>query len=246
MSRFFTAATAALLAIFLIFGCGSGSKDTTDQGEKKAAPAKKRIALVMKTLTNPFFVAMEKGARKAEEELNIELIVKTGAKETSIEQQIAIIDELIRNRVDAIVIAPASSTEIIPILKKAQDAKIVIVNIDNQVDPELSRKMGLTEVPFISVDNEKGAYLAAGTSATGSRNRPRSPFSKESGARRAPNSAEQRKADAVKAFGENRNIRIVASETANWRIDEAFDVTAKIFNRVAACRCLSPPKPARF
>jgi len=115
----------------------------------------------MKTLTNPFFVEMEKGARKAEQELNINLIVKTGAKETSIEQQIAIVDELIRNRVEAIVIAPASSVEIIPILKKAQDTKIVIVNIDNQVDPELSRKMGLTEVPFISVDNEKGAYLAA-------------------------------------------------------------------------------------
>ena len=35
----------------------------------------------MKTLTNPFFVDMEKGARKAESELNVKLIVKTGAQE---------------------------------------------------------------------------------------------------------------------------------------------------------------------
>ncbi len=197
----------------------------------------------MKTLTNPFFVEMEKGARKAEQELNINLIVKTGAKETSIEQQIAIVDELIRNRVEAIVIAPASSVEIIPILKKAQDTKIVIVNIDNQVDPELSRKMGLTEVPFISVDNEKGAYLAARYISDGIKKPTKVAILEGI---RSAKSAEQRKADAVKAFGENRNIRIVASETANWRIDEAFDVTAKIFNRVASCRCLSPPKPARF
>ena len=37
--------------------------DTTPQAKKYT------IALVMKTLTNPFFVEMEKGARKAEKEL---------------------------------------------------------------------------------------------------------------------------------------------------------------------------------
>jgi len=228
MSRFSTAAGAALLAIFLIVGCGAGSKDTTDQGEKKAAPAKKRIALVMKTLTNPFFVAMEKGARKAEQELNIELIVKTGAKETSIEQQIAIIDELIRNRVDAIVIAPASSTEIIPILKKAQEAKIVIVNIDNQIDPEPAAKMGLADVPFISVDNEKGAYIAAKYISDQVKKPTKAAILE--GIRSAKN-AEQRKAGAVRAFRENRHIRLVASESANWKIDEAFAVTARMFQK---------------
>ena len=53
------------------------------------------VALVMKTLTNPFFVEMERGARQAEQELGIELIVKTGAQETSIEQQIAIVRDLL-------------------------------------------------------------------------------------------------------------------------------------------------------
>ena len=36
---------------------------------------------------------MEKGARKAEKELGINLIVKTGAQETSVEQQITSIEE---------------------------------------------------------------------------------------------------------------------------------------------------------
>ncbi|MCB0021873.1 MAG: substrate-binding domain-containing protein, partial [Caldilinea sp.] len=88
----------------------------------------------MKTLTNPFFIEMEKGARRAEQELGIELIVKTGAQETSIEQQIAIVDDFIARGVDAIVIAPGSSTELIPVLKKAQDAGIVVINIDNRLD----------------------------------------------------------------------------------------------------------------
>lgn len=119
------------------------------------------IALVMKTLTNPFFVEMEKGARLAEQELGITLMVRTGAQETSIEQQIAIIKELIEEEVDAIVIAPADSRQLIPVLKEAQDAGIVIINVDNRLDAEVSRNLGLINVPFISVDNEQGAYLSA-------------------------------------------------------------------------------------
>ena len=80
------------------------------------------IGLVMKTLTNPFFVEMEKGARQAEKDFGINLVVRTGAQETSIEQQITIVRDLIKENVDAIVIAPADSSELIPVLKEAQDA----------------------------------------------------------------------------------------------------------------------------
>jgi ribose transport system substrate-binding protein len=78
----------------------------------------------MKTLTNPFFIEMEKGARKAEQENAVELLVKTATQETSIEQQIQIVDEMITAKVDAIVIAPGDSLRLVPILKKAQDAGI--------------------------------------------------------------------------------------------------------------------------
>jgi len=73
----------------------------------------------MKTLTNPFFIEMEKGARRAEQALNIELVVKTAAQETSIEQQIQIVEDLIAAKVDAIVIAPGDSELLVPVLKKA-------------------------------------------------------------------------------------------------------------------------------
>lgn len=119
--------TAFLVALSLV-GCNKVVFNSTDKTslEGKAqqvnnsnSASKKTIALVMKTLTNPFFIEMEKGARKAENEFGINLIVKTGAKETSIEQQIAIVEELINSKVDAIVIAPGSSTDLIPVLKKS-------------------------------------------------------------------------------------------------------------------------------
>ena len=184
------------------------------------------VALVMKTLTNPFFVEMEKGARQAEDELGIHLLVKTGSQETSIEQQIGIIQNLIKEKVDAIVIAPADSTELIPILKEAQDAGIVVINIDNRLNREVSQEVGLVGVPFISVDNVQGAYLSAKYMSQEITS-PTKVIILE-GIRSAQN-AEDRKNGALKAFGENSNIEVVTMESANWKIDEAYNVTSKMF-----------------
>ncbi len=191
-----------------------------------AAETHYSIALVMKTLTNPFFVDMENGARKAEDELGIRLIVKTGAQETSIEQQIQIVQELIHEEVDAIVIAPGSSVDLVEILKKAQDAGIVIINIDNRLDAEECRKQGLVGVPFVSVRNDDAAYLSAKTIA----DRVTDPAQAAiiEGIREAEN-AELRRQGAVRAFEENPNIEIVASESANWKIDEAYEQAKAIF-----------------
>ncbi|MTV49397.1 substrate-binding domain-containing protein [Heliobacillus mobilis] len=226
-----------ILISLLLVACGNSSNKGTnslivssdeshERKEGKDPTDKKKIALVMKTLTNPFFVEMEKGARRAENELGIDLIVKVGAKETSIEQQIAIVDELIREKVDAIVIAPGSSTELIPVLKKAQEAKIPIVNIDNRLEPKLCKELGLIDVPFISVNNEQGAYLSA--KVIGNKiNSPTEAIILEG--IEGTDNGEQRKRGALRAFGENKNIHVVASQTANWKIDEAYDVTAKLF-----------------
>ncbi len=223
-----------LLLAVLFGGCSSSRSDKSIILDNQAASSqlkskgeKKTIALVLKTLTNPFFVELEKGARRAEKEAgDITLLVKTGAKETSIDQQITIVEELIREKVDAIVISPASSTELIPVLKKAQDANIPIINIDNQLDLEVGKKVGLKEIPFISVDNEKGAYLSA-KYISDQITVPTEVVILE-GIREAKN-AQDRKNGALRAFKENSNITVVGVETANWKIDEAYMVVAGLY-----------------
>ncbi|MEJ1365169.1 MAG: substrate-binding domain-containing protein [Candidatus Sedimenticola sp. (ex Thyasira tokunagai)] len=213
-----------LLAVFgLLPACDNAptSKEvTTAAPTQTTTPAKEKktsVALVMKTLTNPFFVEMEKGARRAEKEFDITLVVKTAAQETSIRQQIAIVDDLVREKVDAIVIAPGDSVELIPVLKKAQDAGIKVINIDNQLDPVFSKKNSLLDVPFISVDNESSAYQSAKYIAD-KITQPSKALLME-GIRGAMN-AEQRKNGAAKAFSENPNIQLAEMDSANWKIDE--------------------------
>ena len=202
---------------------------TAAWGEAPTAPApevsrRKRVALVMKTLTNPFFVEMERGARRAETVLGIELLVKTAAQETSIEQQVTIVESLIRSKIDAIVIAPGDSFRLIPVVKKAHDAGIIVVNIDNRLDPAFGHRQGYVP-PFIGVDNRRGA-AAAVRALTAGITEPTEAVIIE-GIRSAAN-AEARKLGALDAFAETPAIRVVAQKSANWKVDEAYTMAALI------------------
>lgn len=237
MAQMFSILLVVLALVTGVSGCSDSSDRAPPIAAQKtspypaAAPAKPAskpiIVLVMKTLTNPFFIDMEKGARRAERELGAQLWVKTAAQETSIEQQIQIVEELIEAKVNAIVIAPGDSMDLIPVLKKAQDAGIRVINIDNRLDPVYSARLGLDPIPFISVDNEQGAYKAV--KVISERIAQPTQAAIIEGIRGAAN-AEARKQGALRAFAENPTIRVVASETANWKIDEGYQVTEKLFD----------------
>ena len=218
----------------LSLACGNSHKEAiqgitageTAPREPVASPSGPRVALIMKTLTNPFFVEMEKGARRAQQETRIDLQVKTATQETSIEQQIQLVENEIKAKAKAIVIAPGDSTRLVPILKQAQDAGIQIVNIDNRLSPEAMKAEGMKPVPFISVDNEKGAFQAAKAVA----DQIKAPMEVGilEGIRTADN-GQARKRGAERGFRTNPNLKLVASETANWKIDEGFTVTRTMF-----------------
>lgn len=215
-------ALAALL-LLAVTSCDDSAPQT--ESENPETESRPTVALVMKTLTNPFFVEMEQGARRAQQEFGIDLIVRTAAQETSIEQQIAIVEDLRRRRVDAIVVAPGDSVKLIPSLAAAQADGIVIVNIDNRLHPRFSEESGLTGVPFISVDNEEGAFLSAKYLAD-TLTEPGTAAILE-GIRTAAN-AEARRKGAVRAFENSPLVSNIVSETANWKIDEGYEVTNRL------------------
>ena len=224
----------ALLA--LLAACSDSSRPpvaaiTTQAAPAAAVPAQTstpapRVVLIMKTLTNPFFVDMEQGARRAEKEVAVDLRVKTATQETSIEQQIQLVEQEIQAQVQAIVIAPGDSTRLVPVLKKAQDAGIHIVNLDNRLSAEAMAAVGMRPVPFISVNNEEGAYQS--TKFVADQVRQPTQVAIIEGIRSA-NNAQQRKRGAERAFQENPHLQLVASETANWKIDEGYEVAQRLF-----------------
>ncbi|QEP44303.1 sugar ABC transporter substrate-binding protein [Ectothiorhodospiraceae bacterium BW-2] len=222
-----------LLPLLLLVSCGESNSPTlttTESHPPQASPqqpeSRPQIALVMKTLTNPFFVAMEQGARRAERELTIQLHVKTAAQETSIEQQIQIVLDLIQQQIDAIVIAPGDSQRLIPVLKQAADQGVVIVNIDNRLDAAQIAASGMAPIPFISVDNQQAAYQSAKYIADQVTEPTQAAILEGI---RSANNAHQRMLGAKRAFADNPLVSLVASESANWKIDEGYEVTKRLF-----------------
>jgi len=198
------------------FAIGCVQKRGTENGPK--------IALVMKASSNPFFARMEQGARLAADSLKVDLLVGTITKETDIDQQISIIENMIVQGVRAILIAPADSKAIVNVLKKAQRAGIRIINVDNRIDTETARAAGLEIDCYVGVDNEEGGRMAGEylVKLMGGKGK----AAMLEGIRGVDN-AEARKRGFLKAI-ENTDIELVASQSANWAQDQGLDVFANI------------------
>ena len=130
------------------------------------AASKPKVALVMKSLANEFFLTMENGAKDYQKHnANAFDLITNGIKnETDTAAQIQIVEQMIVSKVDVIVLAPADSKALVPVVKKAVDAGIIVVNIDNRLDQDVLKSKDLN-VPFVGPDNAKGAqkvgdYLA--------------------------------------------------------------------------------------
>ena len=199
--------------------CGGGSETpagTTaadSSGAGSSGAARPRVALVMKSLANEFFVTMAEGAEAhhAAHDGDYDLVVNGIRNESDITQQVALVEQMIGAGVDAIVIAPADSRALVPVLKRAQDVGIVVVNIDNKLDAATLRQAG-ARVPFVGPDNRAGAR-AVGEVVAGMLRRG-SPVAILEGVPTAFN-AQQRRAgfeDAMTAAG----MPVVAVQSGQW------------------------------
>src|SRR5690625_2428151 len=85
-----------------------------------AAAQTPTVGLVMKSLANDFFKDMEDGAVAHEAERGDFRLVSLGiSNETDLDGQIALVENLIAQNVDAIVIAPADSRALVNVLARA-------------------------------------------------------------------------------------------------------------------------------
>jgi len=220
--------TAVILA--MASGCGS-NEATPGAAPRVAASGKPRIALVMKSLANEFFAQMAEGAKKhqAAHADDFELIVNGIKDERDLARQVSIVDDLIAQGVSAIVIAPADSRALVSACKRAQEAGIVVVNIDNKLEDKVLEEQQI-KVPFVGPDNRAGAKMVgdyvAGKLKAGD------PVAIVEGLKTAFNGQQRLLGfqDAVKAAG----LTVVDSQSAQWEIDQA--------NRVASAMLSEHPQ----
>ncbi len=134
-TRTFALASAATVALALgacssSGGGGAGGGATGGGGGDKIG-----VALITKDSSNPFFVAMQKGAKEeAGKAGNIDLTVASGKQEGDDQGQITAIENSIAKGDKGILITPMS-TGVNSAIKKARDAGLFVIALDTPPDP---------------------------------------------------------------------------------------------------------------
>lgn len=191
------------------------------------AAEKPKVALVMKSLANEFFRTMEDGAKAYQKENADKFdLISNGIKdESDTSSQIRIVEQMIASKVNALVIAPADSKALVPVIKKAVDAGITVVNIDNQLDPGVLKSKGMS-VPFVGPDNRKGAKLVG--DYLGRDLNPGDEVGIIEGVPTTTN-AQQRTAGFKDAM-EARQMKIVSVQSGDWEIAKGNAVASAMLN----------------
>jgi ribose transport system substrate-binding protein len=88
------------------------------------------IGITLGSLGNPFFVALAKGAEAKAKEINPDVKVNTASADYDLNKQFTQIDNFIAAGVDMILLNAADPRAIVPAVKRAQAAGIVVVAVD--------------------------------------------------------------------------------------------------------------------
>ncbi|HWQ90267.1 MAG TPA: substrate-binding domain-containing protein, partial [Clostridia bacterium] len=160
-------------------------------------------------------------------------IVNGIKNETDLAEQVTLVEQMIARQVDAIVIAPADSKALVPVLKRAKTAGVLVINIDNKLDAQVLQAEGLT-VPFVGPDNRAGAAKVG--EAVMAKLKPGDKVAIIEGLPTAFNGQQRRLGfeDAIKAAGMNK----IAVQAGNWEMDKANQIASAMLSEYEDLRAI--------
>lgn len=147
-SRALVCAVAASTALGLA-ACNRSSDSDTGAGGEAAVG----VALITKDSTNPFFVAMQEGAKADAEKNNVKLTVASGKQEGDDQGQITAIEDSIARGDKGILITPMS-TGVNAAIEKARDAGLYVIALDTPPDPPET-----VDITFATDNREAGNLI---------------------------------------------------------------------------------------
>ena len=115
-------------------GAASSALPLGAMGVARAA-GNKRVALVVKNLGNSYFDACRDGANEAAKEIGGMEIIYTAPTKPTAEDQIAVLDSLMAQKVDGIIVAADDANALVPFGKKAAQRGIKVMSFDSAIAP---------------------------------------------------------------------------------------------------------------
>jgi ABC-type sugar transport system substrate-binding protein len=110
-------------------------------------------AVLMKTLSNPFWGAMGLGVEDGAKAAGVKYFVQAVESDQAAEPQLNVCNTMLERKPVAMITAAINSTNLLPCLKAAQDAGIKVVDLDGNLDQSILDKEGIKITFRIGSDN---------------------------------------------------------------------------------------------
>lgn len=233
--------TLSILSLVLVFAlaltaCGGASSSSaaapasapasTAEPASAAEPAPagsaegKNVTMILKNLTNPFFISVKEGAEKAAGELGINLTVLAPLQADNNEEQSQMVDQAIASQTDLLIMCPSDSEGIVPAIQRVAEAGIPIVNLNTLI--------GGDEVlwkSFVAIENYDAGYQT--TKALCELMGGKGEIMVIEGVTGAQTSIDRVKG-ATDAIAEYPDIQIVAQQSGDYNRAKAMDVVQNL------------------
>ena len=142
MKKVIAISLAAMM--LLLSACGSAATTATTKAASgsttAAVPAAatvnlkdKEIIVILKNLTNPFWISVKEGTEAAGKALGVKVTVLAPLKADNNEEQSQMVEQAIAKQCAVIVLTPSDSTGIIPAALKVNEAKIPLINLNTKI-----------------------------------------------------------------------------------------------------------------
>ncbi|MGC4153376.1 MAG: sugar ABC transporter substrate-binding protein [Propionicimonas sp.] len=208
------ALTAATLAAGLLMTACAAEPTPGASPGGTAAPSEITIGSMIWNTSVPFYSNFIKGQQETADSLGVKLTIVDGKGDIGTE--VAGVQQLIAQGVDAILVTPSDAKGIVPAIKKANEAGIPVFAVNNRVDEaaEIVTFVGADDVEF----GRQQATLVAQTLPDGGK------IAYMMGA--LGTSAQLlRKQGFDEVLAQHANIEVVAEQTANWDAADALALT---------------------
>ena len=146
--------TVGLALALTAAGCGRGSSSSTSSSDSA------KIAIVTRDFTNPYWAALRDGAMAEGKKEGVTVTVQAGSSETDSTGENSKISTLAAQNYNCFGVVPVNATNVITPLVPVARKKIPILDLDTQIDPDASKKAGVSYASFIGSDNTSAGEIA--------------------------------------------------------------------------------------
>ena len=149
--KFSLGLVAMIGLVAVVLGAVAGRASTeSDGGGGSAGPAAvagKQVDVIIKASDSSFWQTMLAGAKKAGADFGVDVSLFGPTSETDVNEQVQLMENSISRGADAVAIASNSSDALNDVIKRAREADIKVITVDNAVTTETDG--------FIGTDNLK-------------------------------------------------------------------------------------------